>query len=59
MAGHSSFETTHRFYLAVRNDILDRARAASSQSLDAISVANLLQINPEDHNEESLPSVSD
>jgi integrase len=28
LAGHSEFSTTHRFYLAVRNDLIDRARAA-------------------------------
>ena len=30
MAGHASFETTRRFYLAVRADLLDRARKAYS-----------------------------
>ena len=30
MAGHASFETTRRFYLAVRSDLLDCARKASS-----------------------------
>jgi hypothetical protein len=44
MAGHSSFETTRRFYLAVRNDLLDRARTASSKAMSGISVANLLQV---------------
>ena len=29
LAGHSSFETTHRFYLAVKNDYLDKARQAN------------------------------
>jgi len=43
MAGHASFETTRRFYLAVRSDLLDRARKASSAALKSISVANLLQ----------------
>jgi len=33
LAGHSSFETTHRFYLAVADDLTDRARQAMSQSL--------------------------
>jgi len=28
LAGHSEFSTTHRFYLAVRSDLIDRARAA-------------------------------
>ena len=44
LAGHSSFETTRRFYLAVRDDLVDRARAASSQAMAGISVAKLLQV---------------
>jgi integrase len=43
MAGHSSFETTRKFYLAVRKDIIDRARKASAESLKSISVAHLLR----------------
>jgi integrase len=30
LAGHASFETTHQFYLAVADDLVDRARAAAS-----------------------------
>lgn len=30
LAGHSDFSTTHRFYLAVRSDLVDRARAATT-----------------------------
>jgi integrase len=44
MAGHSSFETTRRFYLAIRSDLLDRARSASARAMSRISVANPLQI---------------
>ena len=44
MAGHASFETTRRFYLAVRTDLLDRARKASSMALKSISVEKLLQM---------------
>ena len=29
LAGHSDFSTTHRFYLAVRQDLLEKARTAS------------------------------
>ena len=47
MAGHASFETTRRFYLAVRHDLLDRARKASSVALKFVSVAKLLQIKRE------------
>lgn len=43
LAGHANFETTRKFYLAVRTDLLDRARAATEKSVKAISVANLLQ----------------
>ena len=31
LAGHSSFSTTHLFYLAVADDLVDRARRASAQ----------------------------
>jgi len=33
LAGHASFETTHRFYLAVADDLVDRARAAADAGL--------------------------
>lgn len=33
LAGHSSFATTHQFYLAVADDLVQRAREASSQSV--------------------------
>jgi len=29
LAGHANFSTTHRFYLRVHNDMIDRARKAS------------------------------
>jgi hypothetical protein len=32
--GHSEFETTHQFYLAVRDDLLQRARGASAEALN-------------------------
>lgn len=32
LAGHSNFATTHEFYLAVADDLVDRARRASAQS---------------------------
>ena len=43
LAGHASIETTERFYLAVRKDVLDRARAASEASRKGQSVARLLR----------------
>jgi hypothetical protein len=33
LAGHSNFETTQRFYLAVADDLVDRARLATPQGL--------------------------
>ncbi|HSV98692.1 MAG TPA: tyrosine-type recombinase/integrase [Sedimentisphaerales bacterium] len=33
LAGHADFKTTHRFYLRVRDDLLDRARQASGRAL--------------------------
>ncbi len=33
LAGHSSFSTTHEFYLAVADDLIDRAREAVTQGL--------------------------
>ena len=44
MAGHSCFETTRKFYLAVRKDLIDRARVASSKAMKEISIANSLQV---------------
>ena len=32
MAGHSSFETTRTFYLAIHDDLLERTRTASTQA---------------------------
>ena len=37
-------KTTRRFYLAVRDDLLERTRQASSKVMAGISVANLLQV---------------
>jgi integrase len=33
LAGHSDFSTTHRFYLAVRRDLTDKARAATAAAM--------------------------
>ena len=35
LAGHASFETTRRFYLGVRRDLLDRARLASVAAMES------------------------
>ena len=47
LAGHSSFETTRKFYLVVRKDIINRASKASTESLKSISVAHLLRATSE------------
>jgi integrase len=46
MAGHASFETTHKFYMSIQDDLIDRTRQASEQALASISVANVLQGGP-------------
>lgn len=33
LAGHSEFSTTHKYYLAVRDDLIDRARLATARGL--------------------------
>ena len=33
LAGHASFATTHKFYLAVADDLIHRARVATAQGL--------------------------
>jgi len=43
MAGHASFETTHKFYMGIRDDLIDRTREASSQSMKAFPVARWLR----------------
>jgi integrase len=43
LAGHAGIETTDRFYLAVRKDVVNRARAASEASQQGHSVARLLR----------------
>jgi integrase len=35
LAGHSNFSTTHRFYLRVRDDMIDRARKASIRATNS------------------------
>ena len=36
LAGHSDFATTHKFYLAVADGLVDRARQATSQAIGEI-----------------------
>jgi integrase len=42
LAGHGDFETTRQFYLAVREDLLERARAVSAEAMNGNSVAHPL-----------------
>jgi integrase len=58
LAGHASIETTERFYLAVRTDVVDRARAASEVSCKDHFVARLLRAPGESDKIEELPCVS-
>jgi integrase len=53
LAGHANIETTERFYLAVREDVVDRARAASEASRKGQSVARLLRA-PSESNEDPI-----
>lgn len=43
LAGHAEFETTHQFYLAVREDLSRRAGAVSAEALNSNFVAHLLR----------------
>jgi integrase len=47
LAGHAGIETTDRFYLAVRKDVVDRARVACEASRKGDSVAHLLRASGE------------
>jgi integrase len=58
LAGHASIETTDRFYLAVRKDVVDRARAACETSREDHSVARLLRAPDESDETAKLPCVS-
>ena len=43
LAGHSSIETTMKYYVGIRETMIDRARQASSTALSGDSIANSLQ----------------
>jgi integrase len=58
LAGHAKIETTERFYLAVRNDVIDRARAASDISRKGDSVARLLRASAESDKNQEVPCAS-
>jgi len=42
LAGHAKFETTRQFYIAVREDLLERARAVTAEAMNGDFVAHLL-----------------
>jgi integrase len=58
LAGHAGIETTERFYLAVRTDLLDRARAASEASRKGQFVARSLRAPLESQTSDELTRVS-
>jgi integrase len=58
LAGHAGIDTTERFYLAVRKDVVDRARAASDASCKGRSVARLLRAPVESDEAGESPCVS-
>ena len=58
LAGHAGIETTDRFYLAVRKDVVDRARAASEASRNGHFVARLLRAPCESDKIGKPPCVS-
>ena len=43
LAGHAEFETTRQLYLAVREDLLQCVRAASTEAMNSNLVAHLLR----------------
>jgi len=45
LAGHANFSTTHRFYLRVRDDLVDRARQASTRS-SSVNLARIWHARP-------------
>jgi len=56
LAGHSDFGTTHRFYLAVRRDLLDRARRASEATMNRDFGTHLARTLISEKNEEGRQS---
>lgn len=59
LAGHADFKTTHKFYLRVRDDLMDRARQASSRALSR-NLARAWRAPQSDHDQQKRPTtVSD
>ena len=58
MAGHAGTVTTERFYLVIRKDVVDRARAASEASREGHFVARLLHAAAESDDNAEAPCLS-
>lgn len=58
LAGRADFDTTRRFYLAVREGLLQRVRKASAQVMRKDFVAKLLQHDSEVPERKLPPSIS-
>jgi len=50
LAGHASIDTTMKYYVGIRESMIDRARGASAAALGENSVANLLQVTQKSQN---------
>ena len=57
LAGHASINTTMKYYVGIRESMIDRASQASSAALGEDSVANLLQTaqNSQNDKKEAMP----
>ena len=58
LAGHSKFETTRNFYLAVSNDLVERARAVSGMTISPNSVTHLSRTPEIVQNEKGPTSIT-
>ncbi len=59
LAGHSSIEATMKYYVGIREAMIDKARKASSAALDSDFVARLLRAPNPGQKQERLPTISD
>jgi len=57
LAGHTSFETTHRYYLKVRDDSVARARKASTQAMSRVGTLWHAPLSP-DNTPQVLPAAN-
>jgi integrase len=58
LAGHADFDTTRRFYLAVREDLLQRAREASKAAMNGDFVAHLWRTPEKEEKGKSSSGIS-